>query len=236
MILFLLSEANTMQQPSHIWAIFLGVFIGIGIASLLGWGILALFGKRFAFRIGLIIACAFMGLLGAIGGDMIAVKKRPMTEAEIDIAKRIFGETINYKRVKLAFGSKLMGFKASRAPFETIYFSKRVSSEHLSTACRYCRRSFIHELTHVWQTQHNITFWEKLKTALGGKKMYKYEGFKGLQRDMISGKQFLRYNTEQQGDILAEAIIFPKSAFGSPIYQFFVNQVKSMPYDSVKYH
>src|SRR5215217_5068038 len=82
---------------------------------------------------------------------------RSLTQGEIDLARSVFGEAIDYGRVRLVHG-KWWPFhprRAAMAPMGHIYFhphgggwSEDFSKEPLSQ-----QGFFIHEMTHVWQAQ-----------------------------------------------------------------------------------
>ena len=57
----------------------------------------------------------------------------------------------------------------------------------------------IHEMTHIWQYQHGISMVTTLFHAIRGK--YDYRGETALIAARREGKQFIDFNTEQQGDI-----------------------------------
>jgi hypothetical protein len=62
----------------------------------------------------------------------------------------------------------------------------------------------IHEMTHTWQTQHGISLWTKLKTAVKGPSVYNYDGAAGLRKSAQEGRHFLDFNTEAQASICAD--------------------------------
>lgn len=118
-------------------------------------------------------------------------KQRKLTAGEIALARAAFGEKVDYSKVKLIDGPG-MSFAAHIAfakgnPAITlgseVYF-KHDFCDDFSQSGRN-RKSFIHEMTHVWQYQKLgmakflLRYGEELAKA-GGKPndMYKYEAGK----------------------------------------------------------
>ncbi len=203
--------AHQLPYKSTLPGIFIGVFLGVLLATLFGWGLAAILGRKFLFSLGWAIAAAFIGLLGAVIGDAKTATKRGLDDREIAVSKRIFGETIDYSRVKLRLGTRLMNWpkrRMSRTPGNTIYFSKTYSNPSPTDTMTYAAYEdlLVHEMTHIWQTQHGIGLGKKLKAALrvmfNRKKPYDYGGFTGLFKASTRNKHFRDFNTEQQGKIL----------------------------------
>ena len=84
------------------------------------------------------------------------MEDRALTSGEIEIARSVFGDTIDYTKVRL-FKRKWWPFhprNSAMAPMGNIYFhpeggawSEDFAKESLSR-----QGFFIHEMTHVWQT------------------------------------------------------------------------------------
>ncbi|GEM_PF-1835753 len=192
-------------------AILIGAVLGIALVGLFGWGVAALLGRRFVIRLGLVLFAGLFGLLGAVIGDIKAAKKRKMTEREVSVAQRVFGNTIDYSKVRLVEHCRLMNAprrRMARTPFNTIYLGKRYSKPLNEKEFSYYEDFLIHEMTHVWQTQHGVPFRKKLGTALrvvfNRKKPYDYGRSVGLHRAWRNEKSFRDFNTEQQGRILED--------------------------------
>jgi hypothetical protein len=85
-------------------------------------------------------------------------KSRKLTSGEIALAKAAFGNKIDYKKVKLSDGPGLeplahIAFAKGNPAItvgSTVYF-KRDYCPDFSAATMKGKRSFIHEMTHVWQ-------------------------------------------------------------------------------------
>ena len=121
---------------------------------------------------------------------------RPLTSGETRLARGIFGNSIDYAQVRL-FRRKWWPFhprNAAMAPMGDIYFhpeggawSDDFSKEPLGT-----QGFFIHEMTHVWQTQKAGRFYLPLMR----------HPFCRYDYRLKPGKPFERYGIEQQAEIV----------------------------------
>jgi hypothetical protein len=119
---------------------------------------------------------------------------RPLTHAETALARTVFGDAIDYDRVRLA-NSKWAFFQPRHvvmAPRGTIHFHPRGN-----LFCDdFCDRDltdqglFIHEMTHVWQHQTGVN----LILARLRSRRYDYV--------LKPGWQLHRYGIEQQAEIV----------------------------------
>jgi hypothetical protein len=122
--------------------------------------------------------------------------ERPLTHGEIELARSIFGDAIDYSKVRL-FKAKWWPFhprRSAMAPMGDVWFhpdgggwSEDFSNEPLST-----QGFFIHELTHVWQAQKRGRFYLVLTRHPFCRYDYRLE----------PGKPFSRYGIEQQAEIV----------------------------------
>ena len=127
---------------------------------------------------------------------MRAKEERPLTGGEVALARSIFGDAIDYGEVRL-FRGKWWPFhprNAAMAPTGDIWFhpvaggwSEDFSREPLSR-----QGFFIHELTHVWQTQKLGRYYLPLMRHPFCR--YRYE--------LKPGRPFDRYGLEQQAEIV----------------------------------
>jgi hypothetical protein len=121
---------------------------------------------------------------------------RPLTPGEIALARSIFGSAIDYSRVRMVRG-KWWPFQprnSAMAPCGHIYFhpvggawSDDFSKEPLGR-----QGFFIHELTHVWQTQKGGVLYLPLMRHPFCRYAYELE----------PGKPLERYGLEQQAEIV----------------------------------
>ena len=93
---------------------------------------------------GAILVAAFSAILEVFGGH------RPLNAAELREARKVFGVSIDLKRVRIAVASIpadiILSFNGGR-PFTTMYVINFKSGANISM------QTLIHELTHVWQAK-----------------------------------------------------------------------------------
>ena len=124
------------------------------------------------------------------------MKCRPLTTGEVEMARSIFGDALDYSKVRL-FEGKWWPFhprRAAMAPTGDIWFhpdgggwSEDFSHEPLSR-----QGFFIHELTHVWQAQRGGLLYLPLMRHPFCRYAYRLD----------RGRTFLEYGIEQQAEIV----------------------------------
>jgi len=124
------------------------------------------------------------------------MERRSLTPGEIDIARSIFGDAIDYSKVQMVKG-KWWPFQppnAAMAPNGNIYFHPHAGgwSEDFSREALGRQGFFIHEMTHVWQAQRGGLLYLPLMRHPFCR--YSYE--------LKPGKPFGRYGLEQQAEIV----------------------------------
>jgi hypothetical protein len=134
------------------------------------------------------------------------MQSRSLTSGEIALARSIFGDAIDYSRVRL-FKGKWWPFhprNAAMAPMGNIYFHPEggVWSEDFSKEPLGRQGFLIHELTHVWQTQTSGRFYLPLMRHPFCRYSYELE----------PGKPFRRYGIEQQAEIVAHLFLAQQGA------------------------
>jgi hypothetical protein len=139
---------------------------------------------------------------------------RGLTEEELAEAKKVYGDSIDYSRVRIKAGEiGVMGI--SDRPFvlgDTIYFPKREID--LKTGLP-AKQSFIHEMGHIWQHQHGGTAY--LSEALFAQNFG--EGY-DFTTPLLEGKGFRDMNPEQKAQFIASA--YTEKAFDSTPLHYFV--------------
>lgn len=120
---------------------------------------------------------------------------RPLTSGEIELARSVFGDAIDYGRVRLV-PRKWWPFQPKSivmAPTGNIHFhpdsplwSEDFAKERLSL-----QGLFIHEMTHVWQAQTRGRFYLVLMRHPFCRYGYR----------IIDGRPFGRYGLEQQAEL-----------------------------------
>src|SRR5690242_15630694 len=88
---------------------------------------------------------------------------RPLTPGETALARSVFGDAIDYAKVRLVRRKwwPLQPVRFIMAPMGNIHFHPRSSawSEDFSTEPLGRQAFFIHEMTHVWQAQAKGRFY-----------------------------------------------------------------------------
>ena len=126
---------------------------------------------------------------------------RHLTPSETTLARSIFGEAIDYARVRLN-NRKWWPFQPPRitmAPDGAMWFHPQGG-----LYCdEFCDRPldqqglFIHEMTHIWQAQRSGKYWLPLMR----------HPFCRYDYDIVPGKPFTRYGIEQQAEIVRHAFL-----------------------------
>jgi hypothetical protein len=132
--------------------------------------------------------------------------RRSLTDDEIELARSVFGQAIDYSNVRL-FKGKWWPFHPRRmamAPTGDIWFhpdgggwSEDFAREPLAT-----QGFFIHELTHVWQAQTRGRFYLPLMR----------HPFCRYDYHLQPGKPFSRYGIEQQAEIVRHRFLADRCA------------------------
>jgi hypothetical protein len=134
-------------------------------------------------------------------GAVTMRESRPLTPGEIALARSIFGDAIDYSKVRLVKG-KWWPFhprNAAMAPMGNIWFHADggVWSEDFSTEPLGRQGFFIHEMTHVWQAQAGGRFYLPLMRHPFCRYDYK----------LAPGRPFSHYGLEQQAEIVRHAFL-----------------------------
>lgn len=127
--------------------------------------------------------------------------KRFLTIGEIELARTIFKDAIDYAQVRLVKGKwwPLQPRRSAMAPMGDIYFHPDGGGWSDDFSCELLHRQgfFIHELTHVWQAQAKGRFYLPLMRHPFCR--YRYQ--------LIPGRRFERYGLEQQAEIVRHAFL-----------------------------
>lgn len=121
---------------------------------------------------------------------------RPLTPGEIALARSIFGDAIDYRRVSLV-RRKWWPFQPPgivMAPSGNIHFHPKSSlwAEDFSKENLSLQGLFIHEMTHVWQAQTRGRWYLPLMR----------HPFCRYRYSFVEGRPFDRYGLEQQAEII----------------------------------
>ncbi len=126
---------------------------------------------------------------------------RPLTEGEIALARTVFGDAIDYARVRIVRG-RWWPFQPRgivMAPTGNIHFHPEDPgwSEDFSQWSLDRQGLLIHELTHVWQAQTRGRYYLPLMR----------HPFCRYSYHLIPGQPFDRYGLEQQAEIVRHAFL-----------------------------
>jgi hypothetical protein len=139
------------------------------------------------------------------GADILS---RPLTAAEIDLARAMFGDAIDYGRVRLHRRRwwPLQPRSVTMAPDGDIWFHPASPAWRACFACaeRGLQGHFIHEMTHVWQAQTRGRWYLPLMR----------HPFCRYRFTLVPGKPLTAYGLEQQAEIMRVAFL---SGEGSPL-------------------
>lgn len=134
------------------------------------------------------------------------MERRFLTPGEVELARSVFRDAIDYSRVQLIRG-KWWPFhprNAAMAPMGSIWFhpdgggwSEDFANEPLSR-----QGFFIHEMTHVWQAQKGGSFYLPLMR----------HPFCRYGYQLQPGKAFTRYGIEQQAEIVKHRFLADRQA------------------------
>jgi hypothetical protein len=122
--------------------------------------------------------------------------RRPLTAGEIALARSVFGDAIDYARVRMV-RRKWWPFQPKgivMAPTGSIHFhpESRLWSDDFSKERLSLQGLFIHEMTHVWQAQTRGRYYLPLMRHPFCR--YGYE--------IVEGRPFARYGLEQQAEMV----------------------------------
>ncbi len=161
--------------------------------------------------------------------DLIKFNTRGLTDREIDIARSVFGNSINLDLVRIdeyaiTASDSINGGRAYTT-FHTINNWGGLSDDEL-----------IHELTHVWQFENfGAVYIPRALDAQGSDDGYDYGGVSELLNQMSQGKGLSSFNYEQQGQIVQDyyKLILAGMANGQysqdlAIYAYYVDEVSSL--------
>jgi len=135
------------------------------------------------------------------------MRKRFLTPGEIALARAIFGDAIDYSRIRLIEG-KWWPFQprgSAMAPTGNIHFHPDGGgwSDDFAAEPLHRQGFFIHELTHVWQAQAKGRFYLPLMR----------HPFCHYRYRLVPGRRFDRYGLEQQAEIVRHVFLSRNGAF-----------------------
>jgi hypothetical protein len=126
---------------------------------------------------------------------------RNLTKGEVEMARRVFGNSIPYEKVKI-YHEKWKSFQANNTavtPNGNLYYppSHPLYVEDFSGASQKKRHNFMHEMAHVWQKYCGNT----ATVVIGGIPSVLVIGYKYT---LDTSKRLSDYGLEAQANILAD--------------------------------
>ncbi|MEN0006871.1 MAG: hypothetical protein AAF798_22145 [Bacteroidota bacterium] len=159
--------------------------------------------------------------------DWVKLNTRSLKDWELQLARQVFGDTINYRRVRI---DQL----ATLGPWQ-----KQVCYVSFNTVNSWGNMNnslLIHELVHVWQYQQiGMVYMPRAIAGMLSAAGYNYGGVGALQEAKERGQSLGDFNLEQQADIVADYYRISsgyRPAWGNgkttdlPIYEYFIQQLQ----------
>jgi hypothetical protein len=126
-------------------------------------------------------------------------RSRPLTAGEIAMASLLFGDAIDYRRVRI-HARRYMPFQPKNCcmtPNGSMYFHRSCFLPDYARGDPQVVHWFMHEMVHVWQ--HQLGYPVRLRGAIRIGLSYGY--------DLAPGKTLADFNMEAQGDLLADYFV-----------------------------
>ena len=138
--------------------------------------------------------------------------KRSLTQDEIELAKTVFGNAIDYSTVTVTDG-KFAFFQpkgTAMAPDGNLYMYGCYKDDY-SKEDPLSRSHFIHEMTHVWQFQNKIL--NPVVAAAELSLKHKFNYFAAYSFHLDATKDLIDYGMEQQASIVQEYFLIVYEKF-----------------------
>lgn len=138
-----------------------------------------------------------------LGSSIVKVEapghERALTSGEVEMAKLVFGSSVDYAKVKVHnhgywMFAGMQQKETAVTPNGQMYFPRDIYEEDFSEVDVGIQAHFIHEMVHVWQYQ--LGYPVKRVRAPRPKMSYAY--------NLDAEKKFCDYNMEAQGSIIAD--------------------------------
>jgi len=159
--------------------------------------------------------------------DFIKFNTRPLKSWETKVAKEVFGNAINFKRVRVDEWA-FVGPPQMKVCYVSCYIINSWGKMNNAT--------LIHELVHVWQYQHiGLIYIPRALRAQHTKVGYDYGGLSQLKRYIRQEKTIFAFNLEQQAEIVSDyynlkngyPTQWSRANFSDlPVYEHFVDQLR----------
>jgi len=137
---------------------------------------------------------------------MTVRESRHLTPGEVELARSVFGDALDYARVRMIRGRwwPFQPRNAAMAAMGDIWFHPAAGgwSEDFSKESIGRQAFFIHEMTHVWQSQKGGRFYLPLMR----------HPFCRYEYALKAGKPFEHYGLEQQAEIVKDVFLAARGA------------------------
>lgn len=161
--------------------------------------------------------------MGAVTTLPASPKTRRLNSAESSIARRVFGRSLNLGQVRVTntVGLESRPWTTNTPPTYTVNVGTRAFQ---GMEAREYSGLLIHELAHVWQGQHGVPFMSNsaLHQTLAA---IESGGDTGKAYDFEPGKQWNKYNSEQQASIVERWFLDGRRQ-SSPLYPYIRDNVR----------
>ncbi|MFT4663126.1 MAG: hypothetical protein ACI8YQ_000257 [Polaribacter sp.] len=143
-----------------------------------------------------VLDCLGVGEIYETISAVFKYNTRPLHPWEIEMARTIYDDNINYKRVRIDDLS-MVGPKQGRFCYVSFYLVNSWGEMRNST--------LIHELMHVWQYErYGALYMVQAIRAQNTALAYDYGGLEKLKAYLAVGKKLKDFNPEQQADIITD--------------------------------
>ena len=128
---------------------------------------------------------------------------RQLTANEVALAKDLYGDSIDYSRVKV-FDRRYMGFLGKdkwMSPNSNIYNDIEDERSNDYAEQSWLAQSFMHEMGHVWQVQRGV---DVRKQAIVAFFRHGFDYAAAYEYKITDHKRFTSFNLEQQANIFED--------------------------------
>jgi hypothetical protein len=149
--------------------------------------------------------------------------ERGLTEHEMEIARRVFGDQLDVSQIRVTEGGILSTeTKASSVPGGLITFPDGTLSNPDPKVD--FDAWLIHELAHQWQYQQGWTLLDTLDDSLDSD--YDYGGVPGLEKALNERKPFDEFDLEEQAQILRHYFEISRAGGKTTFYDPYIRDVQ----------
>ncbi|MEO1260942.1 MAG: hypothetical protein AAFZ15_19235 [Bacteroidota bacterium] len=160
--------------------------------------------------------------------DILKWRTRSLTKDEIKLAKSVFGDAINYLRVRIDERATI-ACKQHRLYYVSFYT--------INAWGTFSDDIFIHEMMHIWQFQvMGSIYIPRALWAQHTSAGYNYGGIIALQKAKNQGKGISAFNLEQQADIVSDYYclsnglmprwVAPSNFEMIGLYEYFIKKIR----------